>query len=238
MENNGMYLSSVEERQNVFLKKVYLWMALGLLVTAIAAFAVASSTTLMRYIVLNPVAAIALFVVEIGIVFFLSGRIETLSKNAALALFFLYSAVTGVTFSTLVVAYAGTNILTLSFFTASVVFGAAAAYGSVTEKSIKGWGGWLSMALISLIVVSLINIFLGSSRLEMLISGAGVVIFSLLTAWDSQKLMDMNRNCGPYMSDDEMAKLSIMGALDLYLDFVNIFLYLLRFFSRAQSRNN
>ena len=90
------------------------------------------------------------------------------------------------------------------------------------------------MALISLIVVSVINMFLGSGMLEMIISGAGVVIFSLITAWDSQKLMDMNRNCGPYMTQEELSKLSIMGALELYLDFINIFLYLVRLFGSAR----
>ena len=90
------------------------------------------------------------------------------------------------------------------------------------------------MGLISLIVVSLVNIFIGSSRLEMLISGVGVILFAFLTAWDSQKLMDLNRNCGPNMTQDELSKLSIMGALDLYLDFINIFLYLVRLFGSAK----
>ena len=175
--------------------------------------------------------------VEIVLVFILSGRIEKLSPGAAYGLFFAYSAVTGVTFSSIILAYAGTNIITLSFVTAAVVFGSAALYGSMTKRSIKGWGGWLMMALISLIVVSVINMFLGSGMLEMIISGAGVVIFSLITAWDSQKLMDMNRNCGPYMTKEEMDKISILGALDLYLDFVNIFLYLLRLFANAKNNN-
>ena len=90
------------------------------------------------------------------------------------------------------------------------------------------------MGLISLIVVSLINLIIGSSMLDMIISGAGVIIFAFLTAWDSQKLMDMNTNCGPYMTSEELSKLSIMGALDLYLDFINIFLYFVRLFARAR----
>ena len=216
---NESILTNVEERQNVFLKKVYLWMALGLAVTALAAFLTASSPFLVKYVTLNPIVTIICCVVEIVL------------------LFFAYSAVTGVTFSSIILAYAGTNIITLSFVTAAVVFGSAALYGSMTKRSIKGWGGWLMMALISLIVVSVINMFLGSGMLEMIISGAGVVIFSLITAWDSQKLMDMNRNCGPYMTKEEMDKISILGALDLYLDFVNIFLYLLRLFANAKNNN-
>ncbi|MGN1164300.1 MAG: Bax inhibitor-1 family protein, partial [Candidatus Ornithospirochaeta sp.] len=207
---NETMLANIEERQNVFLKKVYLWMALGLVVTAIAAVLPASSAAMARYIVLNPFVTLVCCVLEIVFVFILSGRIQRLSRGAAFGLFFGYSALTGITFSSLVLAYAGTNILPLSFFTAAAVFGSAAVYGSVTKKSIKGWGGWLMMGLISLIVVSLVNIFLGSTRLEMLISGVGVVIFALLTAWDSQKIMDMNRSYGSYMTQEELDKISIL----------------------------
>ena len=232
--NNETMLTNVEARQNVYLKKVYLWMALGLGVTALTAFLTAASPSIVKFIYSNPFVTILCFVLEIAFVFILSGRLEKLSVGACFGLFFGYSFVTGVTFSSILLIYAGTNVITLSFVTASAVFGVAAIYGSVTKKSIKGWGGWIMMGLISLIVVSLVNIFIGSSRLEMLISGVGVILFAFLTAWDSQKLMDMNRNCGPYMTQDELSKLSIMGALDLYLDFINIFLYLVRLFGSAK----
>ena len=231
--NNETMLTNVEARQNVYLKKVYLWMALGLGVTALTAFLTAASPSIVKFIYSNPFVTILCFVLELAFVFILSGRLEKLSVGACFGLFFGYSFVTGVTFSSILLVYAGTNVITLSFVTASAVFGVAAIYGSVTKKSIKGWGGWIMMGLISLIVVSLVNIFIGSSRLEMLISGVGVILFAFLTAWDSQKLMDMNRNCGPYMTQDELSKLSIMGALDLYLDFINIFLYLVRLFGSA-----
>ncbi|MGN1178149.1 MAG: Bax inhibitor-1 family protein [Candidatus Ornithospirochaeta sp.] len=232
--NNETMLTNVEARQNVYLKKVYLWMALGLGVTALTAFLTAASPSIVKFIYSNPFVTILCFVLELAFVFILSGRLEKLSVGACFGLFFGYSFVTGVTFSSILLVYAGTNVITLSFVTASAVFGVAAIYGSVTKKSIKGWGGWIMMGLISLIVVSLVNIFIGSSRLEMLISGVGVILFAFLTAWDSQKLMDMNRNCGPYMTQDELSKLSIMGALDLYLDFINIFLYLVRLFGSAK----
>ena len=232
--NNETMLTNVEARQNVYLKKVYLWMALGLGVTALTAFLTAASPSIVKFIYSNPFVTILCFVLEIAFVFILSGRLEKLSVGACFGLFFGYSFVTGVTFSSILLVYAGTNVITLSFVTASAVFVVAAIYGSVTKKSIKGWGGWIMMGLISLIVVSLVNIFIGSSRLEMLISGVGVILFAFLTAWDSQKLMDMNRNCGPYMTQDELSKLSIMGALDLYLDFINIFLYLVRLFGSAK----
>ena len=232
--NNETMLTNVEARQNVYLEKVYLWMALGLGVTALTAFLTAASPSIVKFIYSNPFVTILCFVLELAFVFILSGRLEKLSVGACFGLFFGYSFVTGVTFSSILLVYAGTNVITLSFVTASAVFGVAAIYGSVTKKSIKGWGGWIMMGLISLIVVSLVNIFIGSSRLEMLISGVGVILFAFLTAWDSQKLMDMNRNCGPYMTQDELSKLSIMGALDLYLDFINIFLYLVRLFGSAK----
>ena len=232
--NNETMMTNVEARQNVYLKKVYLWMALGLGVTALTAFLTAASPSIVKFIYSNPFVTILCFVLELAFVFILSGRLEKLSVGACFGLFFGYSFVTGVTFSSILLVYAGTNVITLSFVTASAVFGVAAIYGSVTKKSIKGWGGWIMMGLISLIVVSLVNIFIGSSRLEMLISGVGVILFAFLTAWDSQKLMDMNRNCGPYMTQDELSKLSIMGALDLYLDFINIFLYLVRLFGSAK----
>ena len=232
--NNDTMLTNVEARQNVFLKKVYLWMALGLGVTALTAFLTASSPSLVKFIYSNPFVTIICCVIEIAFVFILSGQLEKLSVGATYGLFFGYSFVTGVTFSSLFLVYAGTSILTLSFVTAAAVFGVAAVYGSVTKKSIKGWGGWLMMGLISLIVVSLINLIIGSSMLDMIISGAGVIIFAFLTAWDSQKLMDMNTNCGPYMTSEELSKLSIMGAVDLYLDFINNFLYLVRLFARAR----
>ena len=232
--NNETMLTNVEARQNVYLKKVYLWMALGLGVTALTAFLTAASPSIVKFIYSNPFVTILCFVLELAFVFILSGRLEKLSVGACFGLFFGYSFVTGVTFSSILLVYAGTNVITLSFVTASAVFGVAAIYGSVTKKSIKGWGGWIMMGLISLIIVSLVNIFIGSSRLEMLISGVGVILFAFLTAWDSQKLMDMNRNCGPYMTQDELSKLSIMGALDLYLDFINIFLYLVRLFGSAK----
>ena len=236
MDNNTM-LANIEERQNVFLKKVYLWMALGLVVTAIAAVLPASSATMSRYIALNPFVTIVCCVLEIAFVFVLSRKIQTLSRGAAFGLFFGYSALTGITFSSLVLAYAGTNILPLSFITAAAVFGSASLYGAMTKRSIRGWGGWLMMGLIALIVVSVVNIFLGSSRLEMLISGAGVLIFAFLTAWDSQKIMEMNRSYGAQMTLEELDKISILGALDLYLDFVNIFLYLVRLFAASRSND-
>lgn len=235
--NNESFLSNVEARENLFLQKVYLWMFAGLGVTAASAFLTASSPALLKFFFGNPIMMFVLVIAEFAFVFMLSGRIERLSTGAATGLFLGYSAITGVTFSTLLLAYAGTNIITLSFVVAAVIFGVAAAFGSLTKTSLKGMGRWLFMGLIALIIVELINMFVGSSRADMMISGIGVVLFCGVTAWDSQKLMDMNRFYGSYMTSEELNKISILGALDLYLDFINIFLYLVRIFARS-SRDN
>lgn len=230
-------LSSVSLRENLFLKKVYMWMALGLALTGIVAFAVASSVALLNFFFSNSLVLLLLFVAEFAIVFVLSGRIERLSTGAAITCFFAYSAINGITLSSLFVIYAGTNILSLSFFVAAFVFILASLYGALTKKSIKGWGGWLSMSLLALVGISLVNLFLGSSRLDMIISCVGVLVFTLLTAWDSQKIISLNRDCGAYMTKEEMNKISILGALELYLDFINILLYLIRIFSYSRRDN-
>ena len=131
---NESILTNVEERQNVFLKKVYLWMALGLAVTALAAFLTASSPFLVKYVTLNPIVTIICCVVEIVLVFILSGRIEKLSSGAAYGLFFAYSAVTGVTFSSIILAYAGTNIIILSFVKNTLLFSLLLYFGMVCVK--------------------------------------------------------------------------------------------------------
>lgn len=235
--NNETFLTNVEARENVFLQRVYLWMFAGLGVTAVSAFLTANSPMLLKLFFGNPFMMFALIIAEFAFVFMLSGRIEKLSTGTAIGLFLGYSAITGVTFSTLVIAYAGTKVITLSFVVAAVIFAIAAAFGSLTKTSLKGMGSWLFMGLLALIIVEVINMFVGSSRADMMISGIGVVLFCGVTAWDSQKLMDMNRFYGSYMTSDELSKISILGALDLYLDFINIFLYLVRIFARS-SRDN
>lgn len=229
--NDSSILSSVSKRENLFLKKVYLWMASGLLVTGVCAFLVASSMTLMRFFYSNMFVLLLLFIAEFAIVMVLSGRIERLSTAQAVGCFYSYSVINGITLSSLVFLYSGTNILPLAFGTTAVVFVLAALYGTFTKKSIRGWAGWLSMGLIGLIIVSLINMFIGSSRVDMMISVVGVVLFTLITAWDSQKIMAINSSYSSVMSEDELNKISLLGALELYLDFINILLYLVRIFS-------
>lgn len=236
MKDKDFILTNVERRENVFLSKVYLKMTAALALTAIVAYLVAQSYTVMRFVLLNPFSMIILALVQIGLVMYLSARVETMSTQSATFCFFGYAALTGVTFSVIVTAFVGTFVITKAFICSAVVFGLAAIYGAVTKKSLKGWINWLMMAVVGILIATLINMLFRSTALELLISAVGVLIFTLLTAWDSQKLTQMNAAYGYSMTEDELSKISIMGALDLYLDFINIFLYFVRIFARVNDR--
>lgn len=234
MADNNTILSSAASREYVFLKKVYLWMASALVLTGAVAYLVASSEKLMMTFLGNPVLLIALVIAELAFVIILSGRVEKLSQGAAFGLFYGYSAINGIMLSSVVYVYAESNILPLAFGTTAVVFVIASLYGVFTKRSIKGWGGWLMMALIGLIIVSTINMFLHSDRVDFMISIIGVLIFTLLTAWDTKKVTEMNNSYGYMMNESELNKISLLGALELYLDFVNILMYLIRLYARKK----
>ncbi len=233
-DKKSIVLRDVKVRENALMKNVYLWMILGLAVTAGVSFAVSQSVTLMRFVLLNPLVTIGVFVAQIILVIMLSGRVERLRTGTAISLFIGYSALTGVTLSSIFLAFTGTSIA-ISFVSALSVFAAGAIYGAVTKKSLRSWGGFLTMGLFGLVIASLINMFFASSGLNFLVSIVGVVLFTALTAWDSQRIADMNAQYGQEMTSEELTKIGILGALDLYLDFINIFLYLLRIFGRSDN---
>ena len=233
-EKKAIVMRDVKLRENVLMKNVYLWMILGLAVTAGISFAVSQSITLMRFVLLNPLVTIGIFIAQIVLVVMLSGRVERLRTGSAIALFLGYSALTGVTLSSIFLAYTGTSIA-IAFVSAISVFAGGAIYGAVTKKSLKSWGGFLTMGLFGLIVASFINLLFASSGLNFLVSIVGVVLFTGLTAWDSQRIADMNAQFGQDMTNEELTKIGILGALDLYLDFINIFLYLVRIFGRSDN---
>ena len=235
MDNMDLVLRDVKARENVLLKNVYLWMFLGLAITAIVAFAVANSITVIRLIYTNPLVTVAVFIAQLAIVMVLSGRVEAMRTSTAIGLFLGYSAITGVTFSTIFLAYTGETIF-YAFVSAAAVFLAGAVYGTVTKKSLKGWGGYLTMALFGLIIASMLNLFFRSSSFDLVVSLIGVILFTGLSAWDAQRVSDMNARYGSYMTREELTKVGILGALSLYLDFLNIFLYLIRLFGRSDRR--
>jgi FtsH-binding integral membrane protein len=206
--------------QTAFLTQAFVWMFVGLLVTAGVAAFVQSNDALIRFAADN---FFILFIVQLGIVLGISAAINRISAIAALGLFFAYAATLGITIGLIVTAYTGESVAT-AFLSASAMFGAAALYGATTKRSLAGLGGILVMGLIGIIVASLINLFVGSSAVSWIISIVGVVIFTALTAYDVQRIQagDLAARTG------SMEKAAVIGALHLYLDFINLFLFLLR----------
>jgi FtsH-binding integral membrane protein len=207
------------------MRKVFGKMALGLFATAITSFLMLASPTLMGLLFSTSMTIWILFAAELGLVIYLSARIDKLSTGTATALFYIYSILNGVALTPIFLAYTGASIATTFAITAGT-FGAMAIFGYVTRQDLSKIGSFLFMALIGLIVCGLVNLFLRNSMMELLISCAGVLIFVGLTAWDTQAIKRMCAEADPSM----VGKISTMGALTLYLDFINLFLYLLRFF--------
>ena len=212
------------ERATAFLRTVYGWMCAGLAITALVAYSIASSPVLVQTLVTNHLLFLGLFVGQIALVFFLSARADRLAPGVATLLFIAYSALTGVTLSVLVLAYTGASIATTFVVTAGM-FGALALYGSTTKRSLAGVGQFLFMGLIGLVLASIVGIFWHSAALQFLISVVGVIVFTGLTAWDAQRLKEM----ALALPEGQVGSYAIVGALSLYLDFINLFLFLLRF---------
>ena len=189
------------------------------------AFYVSSSPAMMNILFGNPIVPIILIIAQIGLVFWLASRVMQMSVSQATGVFLLYAGLTGVTFSTLFVVYTSASI-TSTFLVTAGTFGAMSLYGYTTKKDLTSWGSFLFMGLIGLIIASVVNMFMQNSMMSTIISYAGVLIFVGLTAYDTQKIKEMNiiGNEGT----DEDTKEAIQGALTLYLDFINLFLMLLR----------
>ena len=212
------------DRVSAFLWKVYGWMAVGLGLTAIVAFAVAGSPDLIRVLVGNRLVFFALVIAELGLVFFLSARADRLAPGTAAGLFALYSALNGVTLSAILLAYTGESV-TMTFVVTGGMFGALALFGSTTKRSLAGAGQFFMMGLVGLILASLLGMFWHSDTLQFLISVVGVIVFTGLTAWDAQRLKQM----ALALPQGQVGAYAVVGALSLYLDFINLFLMLLRF---------
>jgi len=205
-----------------FLTQSFLWMFVGLLVSAGVAFWVQTSAGLTAFAADN---IFLLFIAQIGLVIGISWGIKRISATAALGLFFVYAASLGLTLGLIVGSYTGASVVT-AFLSASAMFGGAAIYGATTKRSLASLGGILFMALIGLLVGSVVNIFLASSALTWLISLVGVVLFTALTAYDVQRI----QNGDLAVATGSMEKAAVLGALHLYLDFINLFLFMLRLF--------
>ena len=220
-----MSIDAHAAEQQRFMVRVYNWMAAGLGITGFMAFYVSSSPAMMNILFGNPVLPIILIIAQIGLVFWLASRVMQMGVSQATGVFLLYAGLTGITFSTLFVVYTSASI-TSTFLVTAGTFGAMSLYGYTTKKDLTSWGSFLFMGLIGLIIASVVNMFMQNSMMSTIISYAGVLIFVGLTAYDTQKIKEMNiiGNEGT----DEDTKEAIRGALTLYLDFINLFLMLLR----------
>jgi FtsH-binding integral membrane protein len=219
--------AGMEERVTIFLQRVYGWMFAGLGLTGLVAFAMAQNPRAVQAFAQNRLLFFGLMIAELGLVVFLSARILKMSAAAAIASFVLYAGLNGVLFSTIFLAFTMTSIATTFFITAGT-FGGLALWGTVTKRSLAGLGSFAMMGLWGLLLAILVGFFVHASGLQFVISIVGVIVFTALTAWDAQRLKSM----ALVTSGGHTENLAIVGALALYLDFINLFLFLLRFFGR------
>ncbi len=215
------------ERVSAFLRRVYGWMFTGLALTGLIAFAMAQNPARVIAFARNPVLFFGLMIGELALVVVLSARVLKMSPAAAIGSFVLYAGLNGVLFSTIFLAYSGSSIAQTFFVTAGM-FGGLALFGTVTRKSLAGVGSFALMGLWGVILASLVGFFVHSDALQFVISVVGVIVFAGLSAWDAQKLKSM----ALVTTEGRTENLAIVGALALYLDFVNLFLFLLRFLGR------
>ncbi|MGH9969596.1 MAG: Bax inhibitor-1/YccA family protein [Pyrinomonadaceae bacterium] len=212
-----------DERVSAFLSKVYGWMFVGLLITAVTAFGVASSPALIETFILNRLMFWGLIIAQLGLVFYLSARVDRVAPVTAAGLFIVYSALVGITSSIILLIYTGASIVSTFIITAGM-FGTMAVFGSITKRSLAGWGQFLFMGLIGIILASIVGIFWQNDALHFVISVVGVLVFTGLTAYDAQRLKQM----AVALPDGRVGAYTVVGALSLYLDFINLFFFLLR----------
>ena len=209
------------------MRKVFVWMTLALAITGLTAYGVATSPTILSLIFSSKVTFFGLIIAEFALVFAISGAINRLSLSTATMLFILYSVIIGATLSSIFFAFSVATISKVFFITAGT-FGAMALVGYTTKTDLTSMGKLLFMALLGIIIASVVNMFVASSGLDLILSYVGVLVFVGLTAYDTQKIKQM---CQAAPDAGESAqKLALIGALSLYLDFINLFLYLLRIF--------
>lgn len=213
----------------VLMRKMYTWMALALIITGLTAYGVSQSLGLLQMIYSSKVTFIGLMLVELGLVIYTTARIHKLSLTTATTLFIVYSLLNGVTMSAIFVAFSIQSIGTTFLITAGT-FAVMAFVGYTTRRDMTKLGGILTMALIGVIIAMVVNIFVGNSMLDLIISIIGVLLFTGLTAYDTWQMKQVFMQTGDLSEGTQ--KLAVLGALNLYLDFINMFLYLLRFFGR------
>jgi uncharacterized protein len=220
-----------EVRVNTYVRSVYNWMCIGLAVTGFIAYYVANNDALRSMISGGMLWVI--IIAELGLVFAISGMIDRMSAGTATALFVLYSALNGAMLSSIFVVYSGSSIASTFFICAGTFLGCS-IYGWTTKKDLTSIGGFMMMGLIGIIIASLVNIFMKSAMVNAIISYIGVIVFVGLTAYDTQKIKDMALSQPDGLDSAVIRKGAILGALSLYLDFINLFLMLLRIFGSSR----
>ena len=214
------------------LKNVYLWMTMALLISGLTAMVVAGNAELVNAVFATRGALIILLLAQFGLIWAISSRIATMSFVTATMLFLLYSVLTGVTLSSIFLVFTADSLASVFFITAGT-FAVVSIYGFVTKKDLSTWRSYLLMGLIGVIIASIVNWFLASEMLYWIVSYVGVAIFVGLTAYDTQKIKVLASQS--YMTGEETRnKVALMGAITLYLDFINLFLYLLRIFGKRK----
>lgn len=230
-KDNMSYDGTVESvSETALINKVYQWMCFALAITGVTSYGVAGSPALFSLIYGNPLIFYGLIIGELALVISLSAAINKLSSTAATMLFILYSVINGATLASIFLIYEIGSIVS-TFFVAAGTFGAMALYGSKTKKDLTSIGNLCYMAVIGLIIAMVVNMFVHSTMLELIVSVIGVIVFVGITAYDAQKLKHMFMGIE---DNSETQKYAVLGALTIYLDFVNLFLYLLRLLGRKK----
>jgi FtsH-binding integral membrane protein len=208
-------------------------MCIGLALTGFMAYYVSTNEAILSLIFGNSLIFFALILAELGLVFAISGMVTRMSAGTATALFVIYSTLNGVTLSFIFLVYTRASIVS-TFFICAATFLACSIYGWTTKKDLTSWGGFLFMGLIGIIIASLVNMFIRSSAVQMIVSYIGVIVFVGLTAYDTQKIKNMALTQPADLDGSVIRKGAILGALSLYLDFINLFLMLLRIFASGR----
>jgi len=225
--------TAVQIRVNTFVRSVYNWMTLGLGLTGLMAYYTANTPALVQLIFGNQLVFFGLIIGELVLVFAIAARVQKMQASTATGLFLLYAGLNGLTLSFIFLVYTNTSIAQV-FFICAGTFITCSIYGWATQRDLTSWGGFLIMGLIGVIIASVVNIFLRSTGLSMVVSYIGVLIFVGLTAYDTQRLKNMALAQPDGLDAAVIRKGAIVGALTLYLDFINLFLMLLRIFGSSR----
>jgi len=233
MDSIMIQKAQVQVRVNSFVRSVYNWMAIGLGITGVVAYGVANSPGVRQVVFGSPIVFFGLIIAQLAMVFMISARIQRMQASTATMLFILYSALNGATLSFIFLAYAQSSI-TSTFFICAATFTACSVYGWTTRRDLTSMGGFLTMGLIGIVIASVVNMFVQSGAVSTIVSYVGVLVFVGLTAYDTQHIKNMALSQPGDIDAGAVRKGAILGALKLYLDFINLFLMLLRIFGSSR----